>query len=365
MKLAALGFLLACGGCSLYFGDAGSPTPGTPGNEGDPGTQPGGPIQGDPGTLPPPVDPGPVDPGAARCEGPQVDVFAVYVPRTGNSSTGEAGVTIEQPGVHTLVLSAYERTSWHVSLAPGASVNAVYLYGYHAQTVDVGGVPVVTHSYDQDGQFACGYSFPYNGQGCDTNQLLARVAAEAGPVHDFHGCYQAVKWTLHTGGRVTSDCDTAAGYEQDDFTRACRQPSDWQPGAFQTLDPATCTGARFVRYDARYAAWVGAILCGRADRYKLYMSEQRDDRFLQIADFAGDGQDHCELVNPAFTIPDEDDITSGGCTACSVGQLIDVDGPPVYARARFGQPFERVTSRYWADLTTDVYACGIAIGGGQ
>src|SRR5690242_19388913 len=112
MKLAALGFLLACGGCSLYFGDAGSSSAGFPGDDGDPGTQPGGPIQGDPGKLPPPadpgpvdpgpVDPGPVDPGATRCDGPQVDVFAVYVPRTGSSSTGEAGVTIDQPGVHTL-----------------------------------------------------------------------------------------------------------------------------------------------------------------------------------------------------------------------------------------------------------------------
>jgi hypothetical protein len=46
-----------------------------------------------------------------------------------------------------------------------------------------------------------------------------------------------------------------------------------------------------------------------------------------------------------------------------VGQVIDVDGPAVYARARFGQPFVRATSTYWADLTTDVYACGVAIPG--
>lgn len=91
------------------------------------------------------------------------------------------------------------------------------------------------------------------------------------------------------------------------------------------------------------------------------MSERRDDAFLDIADFAGHGQDHCELVDPAFTIPDEDDITSGGCTSCSVGDLIDLEGPPVYARARFGEPFERVTSTFWADLTTNVYSCGVAI----
>jgi hypothetical protein len=46
----------------------------------------------------------------------------------------------------------------------------------------------------------------------------------------------------------------------------------------------------------------------------------------------GHGQDHCELVNPAFTIPNED-ITSGGCTSCSVGGVVDVMDVPVFARA--------------------------------
>jgi hypothetical protein len=33
----------------------------------------------------------------------------------------------------------------------------------------------------------------------------------------------------------------------------------------------------------------------------------------------------------------------------------------MYVRAGFGQPFERVTSQFWADLTTMVYSCGISI----
>ena len=107
--------------------------------------------------------------------------------------------------------------------------------------------------------------------------------------------------------------------------------------------------------------WVGAILCGSGSRYKLYMSDRPDQPFLQIADYAGHGQDHCELVNPAFSIPNEDDITSGGCADCAVGNVVDVIGVPVYARAKFGESFERVISREWADLTTPTYACGIAI----
>jgi hypothetical protein len=372
MRLAALGLMIACSGCSLYFGDSEPPA--------DDRRDPDGPIVAPPPAQPLPLpqpqpdlpcddpevpDDDPGVPGPQRCVGPQVTVFGVYETRSdhgaGHHPVGESSVTIDRPGVHTLVLSAYEPTSWHVSLAPGAVVDAVYLYGYHAQTVDLPGVRVVTQTYEQGGQFACGYSYPYNGGGCDTNDLLARVEAEVGPVHAFHGCYRAVTWTLHADDTATSDCATHEGYEQDDLVRACAPASDWEPAAFRTFDPPSCTGARFVRYDARYQAWIGAILCGRAEHYKLYMSERRNAPFLQIADFAGHGQDHCELINPAFTIPDEDDITSGGCTQCSVADLVDVIDSPVYARANFGERFERVRSSYWADLTTTRYACGIAI----
>lgn len=116
-----------------------------------------------------------------------------------------------------------------------------------------------------------------------------------------------------------------------------------------------------MRHDDKYNAWVGAIQCGDAAHYKLCMSGKHDGAFLEIADFAGHGQDHCELVNPGFTLPDEDNITSGGCTTCALGDLIDIDGQPVYARAKFREPFKQVTSRQWADLTTNVYACGVSI----
>ena len=66
-----------------------------------------------------------------------------------------------------------------------------------------------------------------------------------------------------------------------------------------------------------------------------------------IADYAGHGQDHCELVNPVSTLPNEDDITSSGCASCSTGPLFDFIGVPVYVRAVIGEPFARVTSQFW------------------
>jgi hypothetical protein len=349
MKFSALALVLASTGCSLYFGGGSEPPAGDPVN-------PGGPeIPGIPGS---PGSPAGVLP--ARCDAPEVDVIGVY--ETGSDHA--AGVTIERPGAHRLVLSAYEPTRWQVTLAPGATVESIHLIGYHAQTVSVPGapgVPVTSETYDGGGVPGCGYSYPYNGEGCDTNQLLARVEAKVGAVSTFHGCYHASQWALRADGTAKSDCDTAAGYQQYDLIRGCGGSGSWEKLAFTTHDPASCTGDRYVRHDEHYGLWVGAILCGDADHYKLYLSDARDQPFLQIADYAGHGQDHCELVNSGFTIPDEDDITSGGCTKCSVADLVDVIGVPVYARAKFGDPFQRVTSVYWADLTTSSYACGVSI----
>ncbi len=353
----------ALAGCSLYFGEQDGPSSSEPpfGDPGRPG-DPGGP--GYPDRPPGPRPPGPPGGGPLpdQCGDPEVHVIGVYETRSdhspGNHPTGIGRVRIERPGNHVLVLSAYEPTDWQVTLAPGAQIEAITLVGYHTQTVDVPNVPI-THDT------GCGYSYPYNGGGCDTDALLELAATHAGAgVTSFHGCYHASDWTLHTDGSASSNCDTGAGYEVDELYGECDGggggTGDWEPKHFETYAPATCTGARYIRHDDQYGVWVGAILCG-PNSYKLYMSDVADAPFLEIADYAGHGQDHCELVNPAFTIPDEDDITSGGCTTCSVGDLVDPIGVPVFARAQFGEPFARVTSQFWADLTTTVYSCGVAI----
>ena len=58
----------------------------------------------------------------------------------------------------------------------------------------------------------------------------------------------------------------------------------------------------------------------------------------EIGDTAGDGQDHCELVNPASTIPNEDDVKSG-CPACEVGPTVLSSPEAVYSRRYFGECF--------------------------
>lgn len=136
----------------------------------------------------------------------------------------------------------------------------------------------------------------------------------------------------------------------------------WMPLEFQThAGKRYCSGSRYVRFVPAYSAWVGAEVCGSASEYKLYMGPSATGTFYEIADYAGHGQDHCELVNPAFKLPNEDDITSGGCADCSLGGLVDVQDVPVYARARFGEPFRLVMSTFWGDLSTEKYRCGVPV----
>lgn len=372
MKAHLVVWLLAATGCSLYFDDRRDPNADPPVRPDPPGQPPKGPP---PHPIPPPALPPPsVDP-LPLCGASEVNIFSIYETTSGRVAGehpgGYATVTIDRPGAHTLVFASYEPTKWTVELAPGASIDQIFLFGYYRQYVEptpaVANVPITTSTYEQSGGTAvCGYSLPYNGGGCDTDALLSQITQRTGGFNTFHGCYQASEFTLHADASTTSNCATAAGYQPSDVVQSCsiRDPGTgftWMPLPFQTLEPALCTGERFVRYDERYNAWVGAILCGSTQRYKLYMAASPADPFLQIADYAGHGQDQCELVNTAFTLPDEDDITSGGCPTCAIGNLEDPIGVEVYARSVFGEPFERVVSREWADLTSTNLSCGVAI----
>lgn len=137
--------------------------------------------------------------------------------------------------------------------------------------------------------------------------------------------------------------------------------TSWKAYTFTTKKTPPCSGNRYIGYSQKYGAWVGAVLCGSSTTYKLYMSGTETGTYLQIADYAGHGQDQCELINPTFTLPNEDDITSGTCKNCAIGGVVDVQDEQVYARSRLGELFTSVTSRFWADLTTNSYSCGVAI----
>jgi len=109
---------------------------------------------------------------------------------------------------------------------------------------------------------------------------------------------------------------------------------------------------------------VGVSLCS-SGRYKIFLGESLDGVFYQIGDYAGHGQDHCELVNPGFTIPDEDDITSG-CADCATSAETSSYQNPVgtegYSRGYFGEDFafESVWPEYNL-YTVAWYECGVSV----
>jgi len=119
-----------------------------------------------------------------------------------------------------------------------------------------------------------------------------------------------------------------------------RGPFSWQATKFDyPRDAQSCDGPQFVRIDERGV--VGVVACGEG-AFRVYLTQDPLKSFIPVADMAGHGQDHCELLNPDFTISNEDDITSGGCAKCSTGVDLPLEGVTVYGRSNFGEPFELV-----------------------
>lgn len=154
----------------------------------------------------PPAPPAPI--GAASCAQPylytavtgqpELQVASAYEPDAGGVIT----VEVTRPVHMTLLLSSYEEVTWNLQIDPAVTLDEVLLNGYRAQHIQGAppGVPITTRSVDQTGTtfgYACGYSWPYNGGGCDTNLLIAGTEAYSGlTTTGFVGCYTASGFSI-------------------------------------------------------------------------------------------------------------------------------------------------------------------------
>lgn len=202
--------------------------------------------------------------------------------------------------------------------------------------------------------------------GCSTTVIGGPIEQSRGPVEVDEA--QSPAEATDTRPRAPGEAQppATADAHADCSERQPNAPKDpkgvWEPSCFKILDgvQSECAGERYVKHVPEYDVWVGAILCSPT-RYKLLMSDKRDGVYLELTDTAGHGQDHCEIINPAFTIPDEDDITSG-CPSCVVEQNFVANGPQAYARAIFGEPFKVVSDMpQWAYQTNLAIECGVSI----
>jgi hypothetical protein len=205
------------------------------------------------GSQPLPPRDRPEDSGPAVCGKAEVHVIGVYETRDDHSfeyhPTGDAVVRIERGGAHSLVLSSYEPTRWRIELANGARIRAIHLVGYHSQTVTPPHeeITITTNTYTQTQSGACGYSWPYNGEGCNTHELLAIAKKLTGntDVTSFHGCYRATKWTLDHNANASANC-ASAGYEMNTYFGACSKADDTTTSKLDDTTNAVRGGSIFI-----------------------------------------------------------------------------------------------------------------------
>lgn len=266
----------------------------------------------------------------------EIHVVQMYESDDNRSSTQRretVNVHVARKGHHELVLGSSTASEFTLHVEPGAFVDAITLTGDARHSVKY--APASTKIDDKSGKTPpC-----YDTAGC--------ASYLAGEYTDFAACYHVTNIEI---GDDPQPCSTPA------------QP--WTPSDFvATAFSNGCSGGqKLVKYNPTYKKWVGAELCSPT-RYKLFLGETKDGGYYEIGDTGGSGQDHCELVNPSFTLLNEDDITSGTCKTCNLDyDPSDARTPyPIYARGAMGTPFTLEQWRQSID-TSFWYECGVSIG---
>jgi hypothetical protein len=144
-----------------------------------------------------------------QCGDIETHVFGVH-----QAPGGEVTIHIDRPGHHALVVSAYERVQWTITTSPDAVVDGVYAVGYGTQSVVAAdGVKVARDSKEQGGPYACGYTWPYDGGSCNTEELVnlsSKIINHAAT--SFHGCYEAASFSVAEDMAVSASCPDLAEY---------------------------------------------------------------------------------------------------------------------------------------------------------
>lgn len=152
-----------------------------------------------------------------NCGSLETHIFGAY-----QAPAGRATVHIERPGTHAVVVTAHEATTWTITAAPGAELEAIYAVGIRPQTVIAPpGVKVVTESKDEGGPSGCAYGWPQSGPECNTENLIDLVEKRVHEVTSFHACYEAASWVLGDDLLVSGDCSLYEGSAQKDFVKGC------------------------------------------------------------------------------------------------------------------------------------------------
>ena len=127
------------------------------------------------------------------------DVVVLGVYQGLASLDGTISVSIDDAGAAplTLVLSSNLSVTWNLDIEQGVNLNEVWVYGIQPQTVN-GFAGTITTGFP-----ICGYSWPDDGQGCDTEGLMDEVAFDTGLATTlFAGTLEASGFNVETSAVV-------------------------------------------------------------------------------------------------------------------------------------------------------------------
>lgn len=129
---------------------------------------------------------------AFSCD-PELIVASVY-----EAVNGVVTVQVDRTSPMVLVLTAYEAVDWQVTFGPNTQVQQIVISGYEPQTITApSGVTVVNHSPYVSHWLGCGYSYPYNGGGCDTDMLFRKIETSTQmSLSHFAGTYAGTSFTI-------------------------------------------------------------------------------------------------------------------------------------------------------------------------
>jgi hypothetical protein len=232
--------------------------------------------------------------------------------------------------------------------------DAVYRCGAGCATADVEGDPELAPTGIYRGYFCDGQPFIETQEIPEAEALAnCQLNAASNPVLQVYCTWNDA--VLFDGCDASSGTDPAPevceGWEASSLERA----QEFIDTTYWSAEEMDCDGPSFRRFDARYGLWLGLVSCGSG--YRFFLSETADGPYLPAADYGGHGQDLCELVDPSFSIPNEDDITSGGCSACAISTNYSFIAGEVFARGAFGQPFARTEAPSWGSHQSAVIRC--------
>jgi hypothetical protein len=201
---------------------------------------------------------------------PQLHLVGVYEAAPGSP---DVQVEVARSGPSVVVLSSYEAINWVVSVAPGATVERVIAYGYHASTVSApAGTPVEVHSVEPGGEHLPDETFRWPSFKT-ADQVEIAEAATGRELSSFRGCYRGRSFRIDEAGEIAPPHPTGA-------TTGRTMPAGCEPYGLESaacvsfegglvdavgLDSGVaCRGPSIQAYDllplADSIAWVGDYL---------------------------------------------------------------------------------------------------------